>query len=74
MYSTGLVPNMEALRMSGNTIEFRNTAIKLKIKMFEFSVDFDLGFINRTIFTIKNDRIMFVIEDTSAADTCNRFV
>jgi hypothetical protein len=74
MYNTGLVPKIEALRTSGRTIEFKKTAVKLKIKMFEFSVDFDLGFIKRTILTIRNDRIIFVIEDTSAADTCNKLV
>lgn len=70
----GLVPKIEALISSGSTNEFNSTAKKLKIKRFEYCVDFDLGFINLTILLIKNSSIRFVIDDTRAATICSALV
>jgi hypothetical protein len=73
-YNTGFVSKMDALMSSGSTIEFSSTARKLKINMFEYIVDLDLGFIIFTIMTIRYDSITLVIADTREAEICRALV
>jgi hypothetical protein len=73
-YNTGFVPKIDAFMSSGSTIEFNSTARKLKINMFEYMVDLDLGFIIFTIRVIRNDRIKLVMADTREAQICRVFV